>query len=128
MRRDAAPCNDNVPVISAPGSKRRSARLGAVPFSNNVLGTDMLLKQSRKKKSACTGVVLFSDKVKGTEELLRQRCRERERRLAMWHREQGNGTHLRALNKGKFDHTFGVPTKFKASGVAPARPKCLAFY
>ena len=45
-------------------------------MSNNVLGTDMLLKPPRKERSACPGVVAFNDNVKGTEE--RQRHRERE--------------------------------------------------
>ena len=57
--RDVFPCNDNVPVIIVPGrvlSKGRSACLGIVPLSNNVVGTDMLLKPLRKEWSACPGV------------------------------------------------------------------------
>ena len=49
--RDVVPCNDNVPAIITPGrvpSKGRSACLRLVPLSNNVLGTDMLLKPPRK--------------------------------------------------------------------------------
>ena len=35
-------------------------------MSNNVLGTDMLLKPSRKERNACSGVVAFNNNVKGS--------------------------------------------------------------
>ena len=74
------PCNDNVPAIIAPGKVQCGAKGGApvVPLSNNVLGTDMLLKPSRKERGAFPGVVAFNGNVKGTKELLRQRHRERK--------------------------------------------------
>ena len=56
------------PCTSARESKGRSACLGVVPLSNNVVETDMLLKSSRKEWSACPGVVAFNDNMKGTEE------------------------------------------------------------
>ena len=64
-----------------------------------------------KETSANPGVVSFNDDVKGTEQLLRQRYREKEG----WRRgdkEQGNGVHPRALNKGKLHCPGGVlPTE-----------------
>ena len=59
------PCNDNVPAIIASGrvpSKGRSACLGIVPLSNNVLGTDMWLKPSQKERSAYPSGVAIIDK------------------------------------------------------------------
>ena len=79
--RNVVPCNDNVPAIIAPGrvpGNGKSACLGVVPFSSNVLGTDVLLKPSRKTMSACPAIVAFYDNVKRTAELLRPTHREQE--------------------------------------------------
>ena len=55
-----------------------------------MLGTHMLLMPSRKERGACPGVMAFSDNVKGTEELLRQLGAQREGRLAHWLQSVGS--------------------------------------
>ena len=58
-------------AIIAPGKVQCGPKEGApvVPLSNNVLGTDMLLKPSRKERSSFPGVVAYTGNVKGSKEL-----------------------------------------------------------